>query len=107
MIQAMIVNLLRVGHAPLRDKYKGFNAPHLLVLARMAANAGDWLSTTDIAVGALISPRYARQLLDELAQWELVETREVNRRGDREFTASTRRLRELFWPPKPVTESET
>jgi hypothetical protein len=95
MIEPISNKLLRVGHAALRE-YKGFTAAHLLVLARMAASSGAWLSTNDVSVSTLTSARYARQLLDELTTWNLLEDREINRRGDREFKLSLREFQKVW-----------
>jgi hypothetical protein len=95
MIESIANKLLRVGHAALRE-YKRFSAAHLHVLARMAASGGAWLSTNDVSVSTLTSVRYARQLLDDLYTWNLLESREVNRRGDREFMLNQREIRKLW-----------
>lgn len=95
MIESIANKLLRVGHAALRE-YKGFSAAHLLVLSRMAASGGAWVSTNDVSVSTLTSARYARQLLDELTNWNFLEAREINRRGDREFTLNLRGIQNLW-----------
>jgi hypothetical protein len=95
MIESIANKLLRVGHAALRE-YKGFTAAHLLVLARMAASSGAWLSTNDVSVSTLTSARYARQLLRELTSWDFLEAREINRRGDHEFALSLRGIQKLW-----------
>jgi hypothetical protein len=77
-------------------EYKGFSATHLLVLARVAASGGAWLSSTDVNVSTLTSELYARQLLDDLASWSLLEACEINKRGDREFTLNMREIQKLW-----------
>jgi hypothetical protein len=63
----------------------------------MAASSGAWLSTNDVSVSTLTSARYARQLLNDLAaNWNLLEAREINRRGDREFKLNLRGFQKLW-----------
>jgi len=106
MIEPIANKLLRLGYAALRDKYKGFSAAHLLVLVRVAASSGAWLSTNDVSVSTLTSARYARQLLNDLAGYNLLEAREVNRRGDREFKLSLREFQKLWAHMARVPASE-
>jgi RIO-like serine/threonine protein kinase len=85
LIEPLTNRILRLGHATLRDGYRGANPSHLLVLARLAATPDEWLCRNTISTSTLIGARHTRDLLENLLDWSFVESREVNRRGDREF----------------------
>jgi hypothetical protein len=99
MMEPLALKIVRFGHAMLREKCKSkkLTLAHLLVLVRVATSGGEWLDTTTIAVATLTSCRYARELLDDLTDAQLLKSREINRRGDREFTLCLRGLQKA-WP---------